>query len=179
MHYPPNINLNIEFFQLRTMQEMGLINFFGPLNFHITMAIRLRATNASLSLYQYFREHFHLSYRELMPPESHAVASLILQWVRPWAEQLGCIDAVHTAYISLFLNEAHSLDNPHCLIQAYNTAIGLIDSWIAYLQYVPFPLLPKTIHLYQIYLQYHSETNHPLLMLCRHVHLGQWNLLLP
>uniref|UniRef100_A0A915KI72 Uncharacterized protein n=1 Tax=Romanomermis culicivorax TaxID=13658 RepID=A0A915KI72_ROMCU len=33
----PNINLNVEFFSLGTMQEMVLINFFGQLSIHVTI----------------------------------------------------------------------------------------------------------------------------------------------
>uniref|UniRef100_A0A915K058 Uncharacterized protein n=1 Tax=Romanomermis culicivorax TaxID=13658 RepID=A0A915K058_ROMCU len=113
---------------------MVLINFFGRLGICVTIAIDVSTMKASLAIYQYYCHHFCPSI---------------------WAEELHCIDAVQTAHFTLFLYKARGLDNPSCLIQAYNTTVRLIDSWIAYLQYMPLPLPPKTSNIYDIFLQYH------------------------
>uniref|UniRef100_A0A915JWN1 Uncharacterized protein n=1 Tax=Romanomermis culicivorax TaxID=13658 RepID=A0A915JWN1_ROMCU len=48
--------------------------------------------------------------------------AIVLRWVAGiWTKELGVIDAIQTAHFNLFLQEARSLDNPSCLIQAYNT----------------------------------------------------------
>uniref|UniRef100_A0A915J4M4 Uncharacterized protein n=1 Tax=Romanomermis culicivorax TaxID=13658 RepID=A0A915J4M4_ROMCU len=77
-------------------------------------------------------------------------------------QELSVVDAVQTAHYALFLYEASGLDNLSCLIHAYNTAIGLINSWIAYPQYKPFPQPPESTNIHHIFLQYHSETDHPV-----------------
>uniref|UniRef100_A0A915JV65 Uncharacterized protein n=1 Tax=Romanomermis culicivorax TaxID=13658 RepID=A0A915JV65_ROMCU len=93
------------------------------------MAVHVGTTNASLAIYQYFCHHYHTDYHEPGLPVSPDVPTLILGWVAGiWAEELGVVNAVQTTHFALFLYKAHGLDNPSCLIQAYNTAVGLIDS---------------------------------------------------
>uniref|UniRef100_A0A915L2Y5 Integrase zinc-binding domain-containing protein n=1 Tax=Romanomermis culicivorax TaxID=13658 RepID=A0A915L2Y5_ROMCU len=98
----------------------------------VTIAIHIRATNTSLAICQYFWDHYHPSYLEPHPPKSPNIATLILRWVSGiWDEELGCVEPVQNTHFTLFFYEAHGLDNQTCLVQAYNIAISLMDSWMA------------------------------------------------
>uniref|UniRef100_A0A915J7H6 Uncharacterized protein n=1 Tax=Romanomermis culicivorax TaxID=13658 RepID=A0A915J7H6_ROMCU len=97
----------------------------------------------------------------------------------PLGQRIGIVDAVHTTHFRLSLYEARPLDNPSCLLQAYNTAISLVDSWMAYQQYWPFPQPPEIADIQCIYLQHHRKTNRPVPLLHGHDFSTRWNLLPP
>uniref|UniRef100_A0A915JLT5 Uncharacterized protein n=1 Tax=Romanomermis culicivorax TaxID=13658 RepID=A0A915JLT5_ROMCU len=68
-------------------------------------------------------------YIEPQPPVSPDVAALILGWVAGlWAKELGVVDSIHTAHFALLLYEAPRLDNPSCLLQAYNNALITVNA---------------------------------------------------
>uniref|UniRef100_A0A915L6T5 Uncharacterized protein n=1 Tax=Romanomermis culicivorax TaxID=13658 RepID=A0A915L6T5_ROMCU len=61
-----------------------------------------------------FCDHYCPTYQEQQLPVSHGIAALILRWVTGlWAEELGLVDAVHTAHLALFLYKAGGLP-PDC-----------------------------------------------------------------
>uniref|UniRef100_A0A915KJ77 Uncharacterized protein n=1 Tax=Romanomermis culicivorax TaxID=13658 RepID=A0A915KJ77_ROMCU len=64
-HYPPHIDSSVDSFSLHNLHEMVLINFFGCIGVCITMAVHVRATNAFLAIYQYFRDHYHMDFSKL------------------------------------------------------------------------------------------------------------------
>uniref|UniRef100_A0A915JH26 Uncharacterized protein n=1 Tax=Romanomermis culicivorax TaxID=13658 RepID=A0A915JH26_ROMCU len=75
------------------------------------------------------KAHYHTKSQERQPPVSPDFAALILPWVTGlWAQELSIVDAIHTPHLALFLYKACGLDNSLSLLQAYNTAVGLIDS---------------------------------------------------
>uniref|UniRef100_A0A915L334 Uncharacterized protein n=1 Tax=Romanomermis culicivorax TaxID=13658 RepID=A0A915L334_ROMCU len=79
LHYPPRIDSTVNSFSPHTLHEMVLINFFGCIGVHVTMAVKVCATNASLAIYQYFSDHYCRDYCKPRLPISPDVAILILR----------------------------------------------------------------------------------------------------
>uniref|UniRef100_A0A915KWM6 Uncharacterized protein n=1 Tax=Romanomermis culicivorax TaxID=13658 RepID=A0A915KWM6_ROMCU len=124
---------------------MVLINFFGGLGVRVTLAIHIPTTNASLTLYQYFCDHYGPTYQEPQPPVSPHIAPLKLRWVAGlWAEELGVVDAVHTAHFVLFLYKACGLDNRLCLLQPTTPPLVWLTAGWSTLSTRCFRNLPKS-----------------------------------